>query len=661
MSVPNEAEEDFEFEDSTFEINSPAVANDELLTNSEPARPAARGKAPMRVEDELDYYRKKAIHQDILIFEMRALLQSGKGFGDILNLKELLANFMGVVREKYGAINSTVLLRDDLDPGRNYYRVKAYSGLDREYHLGESSESLYLFKFMQDNGLLWQIIRQGNVFSVRDLQRDPRFETAWRQWHLDILNSDLWCPLIKNGEVLGILTLGEKYDGNQISEEEYPFLQELASIATTNIDSTLKYEKNQRILKNIQTLYDVNQQLAHVNDFKRLCVETLATAVDAVSAQKGNLMLLNKETGELEIKVVWGNIPRHVRDDINNGIKSTKTFSLGEGIAGQSAVERRPIRRNDRKYIEQVGKNVVYCICCVPLMRGDNVEGVIALTNKVRNDEDGNRVLDEIGRFTEEDVSLCQGLADQAAVNLHKSRLYNKSITDEMTGLYNTRHFEDNLVSLVDNAAHTGKSICLAVSDIDHFKKFNDTHGHKAGDAVLQKVALVMQSCIRPDSGDMVFRYGGEEFCMLLPNTEPEEAAELMEQYRKKIESHVVVHDGKEMSVTVSVGISCAPKDTRDEKKMFERADECLYVAKENGRNQVNTYFQGLKLSYGAKVDLTLLKQVIQEDETVVPIAAAESEKEPENKLGNKPARKNTKSKSNADAAQIKKVSGNKK
>ena len=616
MSAPIEAEEEFEFEDSTFEINSPAVANDELIIEDEPMRAASRGQAPMCVEDELAYYKKKAIHQDILIFEMRALLQSGKGFGNILNLKELLGNFMGVVREKYGAINSAVLLRDDLDPGRNFYGVKAYSGLDDEYMLSDSvSESLYLFKFIEDNGLLWQIIRQGNVFSVRDLQRDPRFDTAWRMWNLEVLNSDLWCPLIKNGEVLGILTLGEKFDGNQISESEYPFLQELASIATTNIDSTLKYEKNQRILKNIQTLYDVNQQLAHVNDFKRLCVETLATAVDAVSAQKGNLMLLNKETGELEIKVVWGNIPRHVRDDINNGIKSTKTFSLGEGIAGQCAAERRPLRRNDRKYIEQIGKNVVYCICCVPLMRGDNVEGVIALTNKVCSDDEGRRVLDEIGRFTEEDVSLCQGLADQAAVNLHKSRLYNKSITDEMTGLYNARHFEDNLILQLDLATHSDKPLCLAVSDIDHFKNFNDTHGHKAGDAVLQNIARVMQSCIRPDSGDMVFRYGGEEFCMLLPNTEPEEAAELMEQYRKRIESHVVVHDGKEMSVTVSVGISCAPNDTHDEKKMFECADECLYVAKKNGRNQVNTHYQGLKLSYGEKVDLTLIKHVMFQEE----------------------------------------------
>ncbi len=644
MSVSNEAEEEYDFEDSTFEINSPTVANDESIEDDSQERVAMRGKAPLNVEEQLDYYRKKAIHQDILIFEMRALLQSGKGFGNILNLKELLGNFMAVVRERYGAINSTVLLRDDLDPGHNYYRVKAYSGLDSEFVLSDRTpESLYMFKFMQDKGLLWQIIRQGNVFSVQDLQRDPRFETAWRQWHLGVLNSDTWCPLIKNGEVLGILALGEKSDGSQISEDEYPFLQELASIATTNIDSTLKYEKNQRILRNIQTLYDVNQQLAHVNDFKRLCVETLATAVDAVSAQKGNLMLLNKETGELEIKVVWGNIPRHVRDDINNGIRSTKTFSLGEGIAGQCAAERRPIRKNDKKYIEQVGKNIVYCICCVPLMRGDNVEGVIALTNKVRTDDNGDRVLDEIGRFTEEDVSLCQGLADQAAVNLHKSRLYNKSITDEMTGLYNTRHFEDSLLSLMDAASYTGKSLCLAVSDIDHFKKFNDTHGHKAGDAVLQQVARVMQSCIRPDSGDMVFRYGGEEFCMLLPDTEPEEAAELMERYRKRIESHVVVHDGKEMSVTVSIGVSCAPKDTRDEKKMFERADECLYVAKENGRNQVNTYFQGLKLCYGEKVDVTLLKQVIQHDEAkntsqtieAVPVVeqSAESVSLPEGKV----------------------------
>ena len=91
---------------------------------------SVRGCQPQSVEDELEYYRKKAIHQDILIFEMRALLQSGKGFGNMLDLAELLDNFMAVAREKYSARNSAVLLHDELEPERDYYRVKAFSGLD---------------------------------------------------------------------------------------------------------------------------------------------------------------------------------------------------------------------------------------------------------------------------------------------------------------------------------------------------------------------------------------------------------------------------------------------------------------------------------------------------------------------------------------------------
>ena len=616
MPLAQRPEYQYDVDDSTSEIESPSVSSDENRVELTPARRERRGRLPLSVEDELDYYRNKAIHQDILIFEMRALLQSGKGFGDIMNLRELLRTFISVVREKYGAINGTVLLRDNLEPGRNYYRVHAFSGLASEFPLSDgTSESLYMFKFPQDRGLLWQIIRQGNIFSVRDLQRDPRFETAWDKWHLDILESDIWCPLIKNGEVLGVLTLGERLDDQQISEDDFPFLQELASIATTNIDSTLKYENNQTILRNIQTLYDVNQQLGNVNDFKRLCIETLSTAVEAVSAQKGNLMLLNKTTGKLEIKVVWGNMPKNVRDDINNGITQTKSFSLGEGIAGQCAAQRIPIRKNDKNSIEQIGKNVAYCICCVPLMRGNEIEGVIVMTNKVRSDKDGILVLDRIGRFTEEDVGLCQGLADQAAVNLHKSRLYNKSITDEMTGLYNTRHFEDTLNVQLEHAQTTSEPLSLAVSDIDHFKKFNDTHGHKAGDAVLKTVARVMESCIRPGTGDLVFRYGGEEFCMLMPNTGPEEAAELMEAYRAKVEAQIVQYEGENMSVTISVGVSCAPDDSVKANELFEKADECLYVAKDNGRNQVNTYFRGLKLKFGEKVDVKLLKQVIQKTE----------------------------------------------
>lgn len=231
-----------------------------------------------------------------------------------------------------------------------------------------------------------------------------------------------------------------------------------------------------------------------MNDFKKLCIDSLSTAVDAVKAQKGNLMLLNKETGKLELKVVWGEIPSDVRDSINNGLTNTKPIDLGEGIAGKSAATRKAIRENDRDKIPQFGQHVVYCICSVPVIYGGVVEGVINMTNKIKIDENGNKVLDPLGRFTQEDLTLLVSLSDQAAVNLNKTRLYNASITDRMTGLYNTRHFEMVLHDELEKSIKSGKPMCLAVSDIDKFKSFNDTYGHKAGDEVLVSVAKVFQA-----------------------------------------------------------------------------------------------------------------------------------------------------------------------
>ncbi len=576
--------------------------------DSPPVNLASQG--PVQTEDmksmevarpgrDLQYYKQKAIEQDIEIFEMRALLQSGKGLSNILNLKQLLDTFMAVVREKYSAINTAVLLRDDLDNSQDFIRIKAHYGLSDSFrHPSGLVESMYMFRFPKNNGLLWQLIQQGNVFSVRDMQGGPRFRHAWEQWHLATLKSDVWCPLIKSGEVLGILTIGERMDGTQIPESDYAFIQELASIAITNIDSTLKYEKNERILKNIQTLYDVNQQIANVNDFKKLCIETLDKAVDVLMTQKGNLMIFNKITQRLEIRVVWGNIPINVRDEINNGLVETKSFELGEGVAGLCAQSKKPVRVNDRTQIPQLGQQEVFCIASVPILYGNELEGVITMTNKVMVNEEGQRVLDPLGRFTDEDISLLLGLADQAAVNLNKTRLYSQSITDRMTGLFNSRYFEQAFYDCLADAVKSQRPLTLAISDIDHFKKFNDTHGHAAGDEVLKHVAKIFASCIRPGHEDLVFRYGGEEFCMLLPDAAPEETMRVLELYRKKVESSPLKYMDKELAVTVSIGLATAPFDGTESKDLFEKADESLYTAKREGRNQVRHFAGGAKIRY---------------------------------------------------------------
>ena len=410
---------------------------------------------------------------------------------------------------------------------------------------------------------------------------------------MNILKSDVWCPLIKSGEVLGILTIGERQDGSQIPESDYAFIQELASIAITNIDSTLKYEKNERILKNIQTLYDVNQQIANVNDFKKLCIETLSKAVEVLMTQKGNLMIYNKITRKLEIRVVWGNIPVGVRDEINNGLVETKSFDLGEGVAGNCAETKKPIRVNDRMLIPQVGQHEVFCMASVPILYGNELEGVINMTNKVIIDKEGNKVLDPLGRFTEEDVSLLLGLADQAAVNLNKTRIYSQSITDRMTGLHNSRHFEQVFFDQTSDSILTNKPMALAIVDIDRFKQFNDQHGHSAGDEVLKHVAKIFESCRRPGTGDIAFRYGGEEFCMLLPETSPVDAMNVLEGFRAKVEAAKLQHGEKNLEVTVSVGLASSVLDGSETQDLFERADETLYTCKNGGRNQVRHFAAG--------------------------------------------------------------------
>jgi diguanylate cyclase (GGDEF)-like protein len=538
---------------------------------------------------EIKSLKGKVIAQDIRIFEMQALLQSGKGLSNILDLPQLLDTFMAVVRERYDLVNSCVILKEDFENGeKEFFQVKRYYGVDDHYvdQLGRR-EPLYLFRMEKNNGLLWQIIQQGNVFSVRDLQKEPRFVTAWERMNLDVIRSDLWCPLIKSGEVVGILALGERRDGTQVAESEFAFVQEMASLATTIIDSTLKYEKNKRILTNIQILYDFHQEMSSITDFKVLCKQTIRKAVTAVRAQKGNLMILNRTSGKLELVVAWGYIDESVLDGINSGKIETKSFEMGEGIAGRAGLQRKPIVVNNRDDIPQMGSFETHCICSVPVLNGGQLEGVMNFTNKVHIEEDGSAILDALGRFTREDVTLLQGIADQSAVSLHKSRLYSASITDRLTGLHNARFFEDTYYEFVGKALVEQKPMTLALLDIDHFKQFNDQHGHKAGDAILKAVAQAFADTKRPNRKDQAYRYGGEEFCMVMQDTTAEEAKLWLEKFKNEIAAKEFDYQGIPLKVTVSIGIAEAGLHSKDARTLFNLADDALYECKRNGRNQV--------------------------------------------------------------------------
>lgn len=157
--------------------------------------------------------------------------------------------------------------------------------------------------------------------------------------------------------------------------------------------------------------------------------------------------------------------------------------------------------------------------------------------------------------------------------------------SDALTGLSNRRYFDNQATTEVDRARRYGRALSVVLADIDHFKQVNDVHGHAVGDKALCQVARLMESAVRGGS-DVVSRFGGEEFVLLLPETTPSEASELIERLRKAIEATPVIADGAPLHITCSFGVSAWRPTDASIREAVARADAALYLAKSDGRNR---------------------------------------------------------------------------
>jgi len=163
------------------------------------------------------------------------------------------------------------------------------------------------------------------------------------------------------------------------------------------------------------------------------------------------------------------------------------------------------------------------------------------------------------------------------------------STRDELTGLFNRRYFEEALTTEIARAQRYQTALTLCMMDIDHFKKVNDTYGHPAGDTAMKELALLLQRNLRQT--DIACRYGGEEFAVLLPNTDRGPALELCERFRDLLCRHTVIHADKTFQLTLSIGITAfSEADDARLSGLVDRADKALYMAKQKGRNRIVVY-----------------------------------------------------------------------
>ncbi len=160
------------------------------------------------------------------------------------------------------------------------------------------------------------------------------------------------------------------------------------------------------------------------------------------------------------------------------------------------------------------------------------------------------------------------------------------SVTDSLTKLYNRRHFESSFEREYMRAKRYGSSLSIAIIDIDYFKKINDAYGHLCGDYILKELAYLMVQNFRKT--DMVFRYGGEEFVVILTETGADKAIVPLERLRKTVEDYDFRYDGEKLKITVSIGVS-SNTDFVNPSEMFNDADKALYEVKNTGRNGIKS------------------------------------------------------------------------
>ncbi len=273
---------------------------------------------------------------------------------------------------------------------------------------------------------------------------------------------------------------------------------------------------------------------------------------------------------------------------IGKGAEALKDvrIRLGQGIAGWAAQHAEavivPDVSKDTRFLAKVDektKTETHSIVAVPVCFRDHCLGVIELVNCVGTDS-----------FNQRDLALLEALADFAAIALenarHVQRIHELTITDDCTSLYNARHLNFILETEIYRSQRYGYEFSLVFVDLDHFKKVNDTYGHLMGSKLLAEIGLVIKAHCRLI--DFAFRYGGDEFVVLLPQTSKDSACVVARRLHKLIrETTWLKSENLNVRVTPSVGIASYPSDSRTKVELLHLADEAMYAVKNTTRDGV--------------------------------------------------------------------------
>jgi diguanylate cyclase (GGDEF)-like protein len=384
-------------------------------------------------------------------------------------------------------------------------------------------------------------------------------------------------PLIVGDEVKAVLLVGDPVLTDEKRRAIASYCREIALPLEV---LRLRHELEQRA-RFAEHLQNFGERITTVNPTETYDA-VLRMSKDLLNAERASLLLFDEASNELSVKSAFG-----PRAEVARAVR----VRMGEGVSGSVLSEGRPLVVRD---VETMGRAPAPAersyktksFISYPISIGGRKVGVLNVTDKAGG-----------GPYDDIDLSLIESIAPQMAMALDRAEWQERasqfqlmSITDPLTGMLNRRYLIERLAEELKRSKRHEYAMSFMMIDIDDFKHYNDRNGHQAGDVALEMTAQCLKSALR--GADVASRYGGEEFCILLPQTTIEEATAIAERIRRRVLRMRFPH-GKAQplgAVTVSIGVSAFGEEVDTPELMIKMADRALYAAKHRGKNRVEVY-----------------------------------------------------------------------
>lgn len=494
-----------------------------------------------------------------------ALHDTAAALNSTLNFEEVLDRILSNLERVVPNASASIALVDS-DNTVQFVRWRGYDA--------EGEEMMRTLRLRVDERETYHTMaRTGQPIIIGDTWLDKRWTMypayAW-------IRSYAGAPIQTRGKLVGFLNL-DSAEPEFFSQELSYSLGVFADQAAVAIENAHLYDSARRSAEEMSTLNRVAATLTAGLEIDQVLLALFDECRRALPIDVFSVALYDAEAGMIEMPLYYNAgafqdiTPRNIHEEpglTGEVIRLRRTLYLPDTLDPETAGQHSIIRLGGRPARSYVG---------VPLMLLAQVVGVISMQSF------------EPHAYTPEQVRLLEMIATHAAIAVQNARLYDQmkrmAITDAVTGLFSRRHFTDCGRTEVERARRYRRQLSVLMVDIDRFKRVNDTYGHNAGDQVLQAAAQNCRQALRVT--DIVGRWGGEEFAILLPEADRDGAGLIAERIRRIMsESDIVLPDGP-IRVTVSIGVATLSDECNTLESLIDQADRAMYMAKDAGRNKV--------------------------------------------------------------------------